>query len=268
MEQQASNSQPLLRVEGLSVQFGGIRALQDVSFDVEKGTICGAIGPNGAGKTTLFNCLSRLYQPTVGRIAFAGRDLLAVPPHGIADLGVGRTFQNLAFFSTLSVLGNVMVGAHSTAQSGFLANGLRLGVARRDEAMARAHALQLLDLVDLSEQAYTPIVDLPFALQKRMEIARALAANPRLLLLDEPAAGLNQDEIGALGRLIRRVRDELGVTVLLVEHHMGLVMDLCEKLVVLDFGALIAEGTPQEIRVHPDVIRAYLGGVDAASPAN
>lgn len=268
MNSRTSTAAPLLHVDKLSVQFGGIRALQDVSFDVPAQSICGLIGPNGAGKTTLFNCLSRLYQPQSGRILFEGQDLLRVPVHRIAGLGVGRTFQNLALFSTLSVLSNVMVGAHPNSNSGFLANGLRWRTAVQDDSRARAHAMQLLDLVDLVEHAYTAVSDLPFGLQKRMEIARALAGNPKLLLLDEPAAGLNHEEVMALASLIRKVRGELGVTVLLVEHHMGLVMGLCERLVVLNFGSLISAGSPEHVRHDPLVVNAYLGTSDASHPTH
>jgi branched-chain amino acid transport system ATP-binding protein len=259
--------QPLLQVDRLQVRFGGIRALQEVSFEVRHGWICGLIGPNGAGKTTLFNCVSRLYVPQGGSIVFDGRDLLAVAAHHIAGLGVGRTFQNLAFFKSMTVLENVMVGAHCATHSGFFANGVRTRRAARDDAEAARRAQELLELVGLDAVAHEPVSALPFGLQKRMEIARALAGSPKLLLLDEPAAGLNHEEIEALEVLVRRIRDELHVTVLLVEHHMGLVMALCDRLVVLDFGSKIAEGTPEQVRSNPAVIRAYLGHRDSATAA-
>jgi branched-chain amino acid transport system ATP-binding protein len=249
----------VLRVQGVGVRFGGIVALDEVSFDVPRGSIVGLIGPNGAGKTTLFNCLSRLYQCDSGDIQFAGSSLLAVPRHRIALAGIGRTFQNLALFRTMTVLDNVMVGRHSRTRSGFLANALRLPAVRREEAATRAKAQALLALLDLEAVAQTRVADLPFGTQKRVELARALASEPSLLLLDEPASGLNHEEVGALGELIRGVRDRLKLTVLLVEHHMGLVMSISDRVVALNFGRKIAEGTPDEVRQHPELIQAYLG---------
>ncbi len=260
--------QPLLEVEGLQLQFGGVRALQDVSFEVHQGSICGLIGPNGAGKTTLFNCLSRLCNPDRGTVRFDGKPLLDVPAHAITGIGIGRTFQNVAFFESLSVLQNVMVGAHALGKAGFLASGLGIRRAAADDAAARARALELLELVGLRGFAAAPVANLPFGLQKRMEIARALAGNPRLLLLDEPAAGLNHEEVATLEALVRRVRDERGITVLLVEHHMGLVMAICDQIVVLDFGVKIAAGPPAQIRSDPAVLAAYLGNRAGATIAN
>jgi len=251
--------EPLLRVAKLTVRFGGIVALDDVSFDVMPGQIAGVIGPNGAGKTTLFNCLSRLYPFQGGSIVCQGRSLLEVPRHRIAELGIGRTFQNLALFRSMSVLDNVMVGAHCRSSGGFLASALRLPVVGREEARVTSHAGELLDLLDLQGVAKTCVADLPFGTQKRVELARALAGRPDLLLLDEPACGLNHEEVGTLSALIGRIRQQLRITVLLVEHHMGLVMALSDKVVALDFGRKLAEGAPEAIQRHPEVIRAYLG---------
>jgi branched-chain amino acid transport system ATP-binding protein len=262
METKKAAGKTLLSVEGVSVRFGGIVALDGISFDLPEGAICGLIGPNGAGKTTLFNCLSRLYECGAGRIVFDGQVLTDLPRHRIAEVGVGRTFQNLALFKTMTVFDNVMVGRHCRTGSGFFANALRLPGVRTEEERSQARARDLVQLLGLDDVALARVSDLPFGTQKRVELARALAAEPTLLLLDEPAAGLNHSEVETLGDLIRRVRDRLGVTVLLVEHHMSLVMSVSDKVVALNFGRKIAEGTPEEVRTHPDVIQAYLGAAE------
>lgn len=250
---------PILRVCGVTVRFGGIVALDAVDFDVPAASVFGMIGPNGAGKTTMFNCISRLYAYQSGDIIFEGASITATPTHRIAGLGLGRTFQNLAMFKTMSVRQNVMVGGHTRSRAGFLASALRLAGVAAEEHRLRERANDVLDFLELGTVADRPVGDLPFATQKRVELARALACEPRLLMLDEPAAGLNHEELGALARLIRDIRDRLGVTVLLVEHHMGLVMDVSDRIVVLNFGRKIAEGAPQEIQRNATVIQAYLG---------
>jgi len=248
-----------LRVHNVGVRFGGIVALDDVSFDVARNCIVGLIGPNGAGKTTLFNCVSRLYRCDCGDIVFDGKSLLCVPRHRIAVLGIGRTFQNLALFGTMTVLENVMIGHHCRMRSGFLSNALRLPRVGRDESAATDKARALVEFLGLKAVAGARVSDLPVGTQKRVELARALASDPTLLLLDEPASGLNHEEVGVLGAVIRDIRDRLGVTILLVEHHMNLVMSISDRVVALDFGRKIAEGTPDEVRAHPEVIQAYLG---------
>jgi branched-chain amino acid transport system ATP-binding protein len=250
---------PLLRVSGVVVRFGGVVALDGVSFEVQDREICGLIGPNGSGKTTLFNCISGIYRYRPGEIAFQGKNLAGLRRHRIAGLGIGRTFQNLALFRSMTVRENVLVGAHPSSRSGFLANALRVPLVRREERSAEAQLSDLLGLLDLGSVAETVAGRLPFATRKRVELARALMGSPKLLLLDEPAGGLNHAEVKELEQLLRAIRAELRVSILLVEHHMNLVMRISDRVIALEQGMKIAEGMPDQVRQNPEVVRAYLG---------
>ena len=252
-------SSQLLEIVRLTIRFGGIVALDDVNFAVSKGRIVGLIGPNGAGKTTLFNCLSRLYRQERGDIRLNGESLRYCAASDIAAIGISRTFQSPALFASMSVLDNVKVGAHARGRDGFLSDAATLPWTRREEHMRERTARAMLRFVGLENAAERSAASLSLGARKRVELARALAAEPLLLLLDEPAGGLNHEEVAELGTLIRSIRDELHITVLLVEHHMGLVMSLSDQVVVLNFGRVIADGSPDEVRSNPAVAEAYLG---------
>ncbi|MET7773589.1 ABC transporter ATP-binding protein [Nocardia sp. NPDC005366] len=249
----------MLDISHLTVRFGGITALHDVGFTVAPGEMVGLIGPNGAGKTTLFNCMTRRYEPDSGTLRYLGADLAAVRPDALAGLGIARTFQNLGLFPHLSVRDNVLVGAHHRAGAGFVSAALRLPRVRREERRLRTEVDALIERLDLADVAEHPASGLPFGTLKRIELARALAVEPRLLLLDEPVNGLSHGEVGEFADQLRTLRDELDLTVIVVEHHMGFVMGLCDRVVCLEFGRVIAEGTPDVVRGDPAVIRAYLG---------
>ncbi len=254
-----NNGQPILRVEDIHISFGVLKALNGVSLEVHEGEILAVIGPNGAGKTTLINVISGVYRPSEGHIFWKGQDITPRAPHHRAGLGMARTFQNVALFKGMTVLDNILVGRNLTMRSGFFSQGIYWGLAQKEEIRHREAVERVIDWLEIEHIRKTPAGMLPYGLQKRVELGRALAAEPGLLLLDEPMAGMNLEEKEDIARFILDANEELGTTIVLIEHDMGVVMDISDRVVVLDYGDKIGQGTPEEIRRNEKVIKAYLG---------
>ncbi|MBH9552485.1 ABC transporter ATP-binding protein [Inhella gelatinilytica] len=249
----------VLDVKGISLSFGGVKALTNISFDVREGEVRAIIGPNGAGKSSMLNCINGVYRPQQGEITLRGQHFHAMNPRQVAEMGIARTFQNLALFKGMSVLDNIMTGRNLRMKTGLLAQALHLGPARREELAHRERVERIIDFLEIQAWRKTPVGRLPYGLQKRVDLGRALAMEPRLLLLDEPMAGMNLEEKQDMCRFILDVNDEFGTTIVLIEHDMGVVMDICDRVVVLDYGKKIGDGTPDDVRTNPEVIAAYLG---------
>ncbi|WP_291537791.1 MULTISPECIES: ABC transporter ATP-binding protein [unclassified Comamonas] len=249
----------ILRVQNISLRFGGVNALTDISFDVREHEIRSIIGPNGAGKSSMLNCINGVYTPTEGSITFRGKTFSHMNSRQVAEMGVARTFQNLALFKGMSVIDNIMTGRNLKIKSGILMQALRWGPAEREELAHREFVEHIIDFLEIQAHRKTPVGQLPYGLQKRVDLGRALAMEPQVLLLDEPMAGMNVEEKQDMSRFIMDVNDEFGTTIVLIEHDMGVVMDISDRVVVLDYGRKIGDGTPDEVRANEDVIRAYLG---------
>ena len=261
----ANADAPVLRLDALTLAFGGVKALSGVGFDVAPGSITAVIGPNGAGKTSLFNTISGFYRPTTGRVLFEGHDITRLPAPRRAALGLARSFQNIALFRGMTVLDNIKLGRHAHLKSNVFDALFYLGRARREEAQLRREVEErIIDFLEIDHIRHAPVAALPYGLRKRVEMARALAMQPKVLMLDEPVAGMNREETEDMARFILDVRREWGITVLMVEHDMGMVMDLSDHVVVLNFGQVIAQGTPAQVQADPEVNRAYLGGGDVS----
>jgi branched-chain amino acid transport system ATP-binding protein len=252
-------STPLVEFENVSLAFKGVKALSNINFIVNEGELFAIIGPNGAGKTSAFNCLNGVYRPQVGDIRWRGESIMGMRPDRVAELGVARTFQNIELFAHMTVLENIALGRHIRTNVGWLAGGFWLGKAKREEMANRAKVEDIIDLLEIEAWRFHPVGMLPYGIQKRVELGRAIAMEPELLLLDEPVAGMNLEETEDMARFILDIREELGITMILVEHDMGLVMDIADRILVLDFGEVIATGTPAEIQSDENVIKAYLG---------
>ena len=253
-------SEHLLEVENITLRFGGVTAINDVSFNVDQGELFSIIGPNGAGKTSIFNTLSQVYRPQEGDIRWNGDSIMGQRPDKIAAMGIARTFQNIELFANMTVVDNLLTGRHVRMKSSWLAGAMWLGAAKKEEMEHRRRCEDIIDFLEIERFRKAPVSLLPYGVQKRVELGRALAMDPELLLLDEPVAGMNQEETEDMARFILDIRRELGISMIMVEHDMGLVMDIADRIMVLDFGQKIAEGMPDEIQSNPDVIAAYLGG--------
>jgi branched-chain amino acid transport system ATP-binding protein len=249
----------ILEVQNISLRFGGVKALTDISFNVKEHEIRAIIGPNGAGKSSMLNCINGVYTPTEGSITFRGKTFSHMNSRQVAEMGVARTFQNLALFKGMSVIDNLMTGRNLRIKSNLLMQALRVGPAEREEMQHREYVEKIIDFLEIQAYRKTPVGQLPYGLQKRVDLGRALAMEPQVLLLDEPMAGMNLEEKQDMCRFVLDVNDEFGTTVVLIEHDMGVVMDISDRVVVLDYGKKIGDGTPQEVRENPDVIKAYLG---------